>query len=358
MKFTNALAAAAAVAAAGSVGHPRCADRRRRSDHDHAGSRPRWTDGNVVQGWTISGLKASTDTIPYPVAGTLWEATATDQAIAGRDADRLEPQRARPRRRDLPGAVRRRDPAGRQPRDAGAGREDHRKGVLRRHRRGARQRRLQRRWTGPSAWWSLPHPARAGGWTLRAAEPPRAARRTERPSDTGARQVPRRQPFQREAAAKPATEGAPGPLPPDGSQGTPFPAGSTGTPLPAGSTGTPLPAATEGAPLPVTAGTPAQPARPPSRGRLRAPHRPSPCRPHPRSRRPRSAVRALQSPRRRPSSWCRRPLRLRSGSTTTRTADRDSGGVVRPSTELSSRSASSVHATVGRRQGNRRPACH
>lgn len=39
--------------------------------------------GNVVQGWTISGLKVSSDVIPHPVYGTLWEATATDEAIQG-----------------------------------------------------------------------------------------------------------------------------------------------------------------------------------------------------------------------------------------------------------------------------------
>jgi hypothetical protein len=41
------------------------------------------TNGNVVQGGTISNLKTRTEQIPYPVAGTLWEATATDQAIEG-----------------------------------------------------------------------------------------------------------------------------------------------------------------------------------------------------------------------------------------------------------------------------------
>ncbi|WP_413032491.1 DUF1942 domain-containing protein [Mycolicibacterium litorale] len=40
-------------------------------------------NGSVVQGWTVTDLKASTDTIPYPVRGTLWEATATDQALQG-----------------------------------------------------------------------------------------------------------------------------------------------------------------------------------------------------------------------------------------------------------------------------------
>ena len=45
------------------------------------GNEARLTNGSVVQGWTITNLKPSTDAIPYQVAGTLWEATATDQAI-------------------------------------------------------------------------------------------------------------------------------------------------------------------------------------------------------------------------------------------------------------------------------------
>jgi hypothetical protein len=40
-------------------------------------------DGAVVQSWTISGLKSSTDIIPYPVQGVLWEATATAAAVEG-----------------------------------------------------------------------------------------------------------------------------------------------------------------------------------------------------------------------------------------------------------------------------------
>ena len=82
-KITNALAAAAA-AAAGSVGFLgapiAAADDLTTTT---IGNEARLTNGNVVQGWTITDLKASTDQIPYPVAGTLWEATATDQAIEG-----------------------------------------------------------------------------------------------------------------------------------------------------------------------------------------------------------------------------------------------------------------------------------
>ena len=42
------------------------------------------TVGQVVLSWTVRDLKPSTDTIPgYPLAGKLWEATATAKAIQG-----------------------------------------------------------------------------------------------------------------------------------------------------------------------------------------------------------------------------------------------------------------------------------
>jgi hypothetical protein len=40
--------------------------------------------GQVSLGWKVSDLKSSTDSVPgYPVAGQLWEATATVRAISG-----------------------------------------------------------------------------------------------------------------------------------------------------------------------------------------------------------------------------------------------------------------------------------
>jgi hypothetical protein len=40
--------------------------------------------GQVQLTWTVSDLKSSTDTIPgYPVAGQLWEATATVKSVRG-----------------------------------------------------------------------------------------------------------------------------------------------------------------------------------------------------------------------------------------------------------------------------------
>jgi hypothetical protein len=86
VKFTNALAAAATVAAAGSIGFAigapiAAAD----ATAQTFGSQGKLVDsaGNEVQGWTISNLKPSSDAIPHQVNGTLWEATATDEAIQG-----------------------------------------------------------------------------------------------------------------------------------------------------------------------------------------------------------------------------------------------------------------------------------
>jgi hypothetical protein len=78
---TTLLAAAATVATAGLIAAPLS------SAEDvtttTVGSEAKLIDGNVIQGWTISDLRPSSDVIPYPVAGTLWEATATDEALQG-----------------------------------------------------------------------------------------------------------------------------------------------------------------------------------------------------------------------------------------------------------------------------------
>ncbi|WNG80949.1 DUF1942 domain-containing protein [Mycobacterium sp. ITM-2016-00316] len=89
MKTTSIAAAfaAAAIAAAGAItalsAPIAIADDHNAVNTTHLGSQAELVDGNVVQGWTVTGLKVSTDTIPYQPQGTLWEATATDQAIQG-----------------------------------------------------------------------------------------------------------------------------------------------------------------------------------------------------------------------------------------------------------------------------------
>ncbi|MCV7045006.1 MPT63 family protein, partial [Mycobacterium frederiksbergense] len=89
MKTTSIAAAfaAAAITAAGAItafsAPIAIADDHNAVNTTHLGSQAELVDGNVVQGWTVTGLKVSTDTIPYQPQGTLWEATATDHAIQG-----------------------------------------------------------------------------------------------------------------------------------------------------------------------------------------------------------------------------------------------------------------------------------
>ncbi|OBF11334.1 MPT63 family protein [Mycobacterium sp. ACS4331] len=71
-------AASAALFAAGLLGGPLA-----NAETTEIGSQGRLDDGGVVQGWTIADLKQSADAVPYAVRGTLWEATATNEAIQG-----------------------------------------------------------------------------------------------------------------------------------------------------------------------------------------------------------------------------------------------------------------------------------
>jgi uncharacterized protein DUF1942 len=70
-------AAATAVALAGAP--PAAAD----AEVQWLGQPGELVDGIVVQHWTVSHLKPSTDVIPYQPVGALWEATASDEAISG-----------------------------------------------------------------------------------------------------------------------------------------------------------------------------------------------------------------------------------------------------------------------------------
>ena len=81
MRNRNLVAASAAVVCLGLVGVPTAVA-------DDAvvhtlGQPAELVNGDVVQAWTITNLKPSADVIPYRVAGTLWEATATDTAVRG-----------------------------------------------------------------------------------------------------------------------------------------------------------------------------------------------------------------------------------------------------------------------------------
>ncbi|WP_018598802.1 MPT63 family protein [Mycobacterium sp. 155] len=86
MKITNVSAAmaAAAVTTAGIIGAAPIALADDSAVTTTAlGNQAKLDNGNVIQGWTVTDLKPSTDTIPYQVHGTLWEVTATNEALQG-----------------------------------------------------------------------------------------------------------------------------------------------------------------------------------------------------------------------------------------------------------------------------------
>ncbi len=251
------------------------------------GSQAKLVDGNVIQGWTISDLRPSSDAIPYPVAGTLWEATATDEALEGSATPIVSNLNARTRGgetyRVLFGVA---TPQGVNPATIGEGQKTTGKvyfdvtgaapdavvysagdqdllawaQAAPAPRQSGSQGGTQ--WTPPARSQASPTPA-ATAATPAPAAAPAAAGTTPAPAATAATPVPA-------AAGAPlpaSAEAAPGAPLPAGSQGTPLPAGSQGTPLPAGSQGTPLPAGSQGAPAgatptplsPAGQGTPAAP---------------------------------------------------------------------------------------------------
>jgi hypothetical protein len=262
VKFTNALAAAAAVAAASSIGFVVGTPI---ADADPAtqtlGSQGKLVDGtgNVVQGWTITNLKVSSDTIPHQVNGTLWEATATDEAVQGGVTPIVSNLNARARDgetyRVLFGAA---TPQGVNPATLAQGEKTAGKVYF--DVTGAAPDSVVYNSGGQDqlVWVGTPASSQSGSTY---SGPSRSG------SGSGSSTAPSTTPTPGATPATPAadgtvppataaTEGAPGTPLTSGSQGTPLPAGSAGTPVPAGSAGTPLPA-TEGAPLPASVGTPA-----------------------------------------------------------------------------------------------------
>jgi hypothetical protein len=242
VKITSALAAAAAIAAAGSVGiigaPIAAADD---TSTTTIGSQAKLVDGNVVQGWTITGLKTSSDPIPYPVAGTLWEATATDEAIQGGATPIVSNLNARARSgqtyRALFGVA---TPQGVNPSTLVQGEKTTGKVYF-------------------DVTGDTPDSVvyNAGGQDVLVWVQPPPQPRSSGTSSSGARgqasaapaaTTPGTPAVAGSPAAATGTEGAPLPA------GAPLPSGSSGTPLPAGTPGTPLPAGTPDAPVP--AGTP------------------------------------------------------------------------------------------------------
>ena len=106
--------------------------------------------------------------------------------------DRVESERARPQRRDLPRSVRGCHAAGCQPGHDRSGAKDHWEGLFRRDRRCAGRRRVQRRRPGSARLGASGAGAAPGCDTVDAAGPqPSVACPCSHPRDTGARPLPR-----------------------------------------------------------------------------------------------------------------------------------------------------------------------
>ena len=86
MKVTRLTMTAVAAVAMATIGITSASTASAYPNVGKLGSEIRMNDtvGQVVLGWTVSNLKSSSDTIPgLPIAGKLWEATATVKAIRG-----------------------------------------------------------------------------------------------------------------------------------------------------------------------------------------------------------------------------------------------------------------------------------
>ncbi|WP_319454936.1 MULTISPECIES: MPT63 family protein [unclassified Mycobacterium] len=267
MKFTKTLAATAAVAAAGSIGFvigapTAVAD----ATTQTLGSQGKLVDsaGNVVQGWTISNLKPSSDAIPHPVYGTLWEATAADEAVQGGVTPIVSNLNARARSgetyRVLFGAA---TPQGINPATLAPGEKTSGKVYF--DVTGDTPDSVVYNAGGQDllVWVQAPASSQGGTkWTPAPRSGTGSGTSTATTSTTPTPGAPTTTTPTPGAAAPAAAEGVPGAAATEGVPGAPLPTGSQGTPLPAGTpTVAPVPAGSQGTPLPAgsTAGSP-QPA--------------------------------------------------------------------------------------------------
>lgn len=198
--------------------------------------------------------------IPYPLSGTLWEATATDEAIQGSATPIVSNLNARTNDgqtyQALFGVA---TPEGVNPSTLAQGQKTSGKVYF--DVTGTSPNSVVYNAAGQDmlAWvQSASSPSQAGAqWT-----PTPRSQTTTAPAGTQTTPQAANPVTPAPAAADmaPAPAGSPGTPLPAGSQGTPLPVGSQGTPLPAGGQGTPVPAPSPATPTTTTV-APAPPAR-------------------------------------------------------------------------------------------------
>lgn len=224
-------------------------------------------NGTVVQHWTVSHLKPSSDVIPYRPIGTLWEATASDEAISGDVTPIISNLNARAKNGDtyrvLFGVA---TAQGVNPSTLAQGQKTSGK-IYFDVTGEAPDSVFYSNGDGEQLLWlqAPPAPAATGsGGSGSSSYNTGTSPSSSGSSETTTSETPTPAP----ASATPTTMPATPTAMPAGSAGTPLPEGSSGTPLPAGSAGTPLPEGSSGTPLPEgAAAAEASPAPVPEIGR-------------------------------------------------------------------------------------------
>lgn len=259
--ITTAVAAAGALAAAGAVS---LATAGADAGDVAATTQPIGTqgtveNGGVIQGWTVSDLRPSTDAIPYQPRGTLWEATATDVAIQGNVTPVIANLGARsPSGQTYPALFGVATPQGVNPSNLAQGEKTSGKVYFDVTGDAPNSAVYQFAGKDQLVWTPAAPPAPSGGGssTPAAGSQPNAGAASQKPAQSGTQTTPA--PADNQTTGSSSTPGA------TGSQGTPLASGSQGTPLPAEADGTPAgangtegtPAAASGSEAPTSAGTP------------------------------------------------------------------------------------------------------
>jgi len=254
--ITTVLASAAAAGAVGIVSAPIASAED--TSVSSLGSQGKLVDGNVIQGWTISNLQPSSDEIPYPVSGTLWEATATDEAIQGGVTPIVSNLNARAQSGQTYGALFQ-VPTTEGVNPATLVQGEKTTGKVYFDVTGDNPDTVVYNAGGSDLLsWVQPAPAPARQSGSQWSPAPARSQATPAPAETAAA-APATTPVTPAPAAMSAS-GAPPPASTETVPGAPLPAGSQGTPLAPASAGTPLPASTGGAPLSTTTLAPPPPA--------------------------------------------------------------------------------------------------
>ena len=219
------------------------------------GSQAKLVNGDVIQGWTISDLKPSSDAIPHQVNGTLWEATATDSAVQGSVTPIVSNINARAADgqtyRALFGAA---TPQGVNPATIAAGEQTSGKVYF--DVTGSTPNSVVYNDGGQDlAVWTQAAPSSSSGSGSTYRSYPSTS---SSPSTSGTTAAPAGLPTTAPEGTTAAPTATGAEVLPAGSAGTPLPAGTQGTAVPAAAPGAPVPAAAPGAPVPAGAqGTPA-----------------------------------------------------------------------------------------------------